>query len=119
MKNLMFALIGLMLVTSACVKMDDEIVPEVINTSDYTLKLNGVLTNTKDTMKYELNQIILAELADATGKKVVAEVNFGNGNAAIVADNAADKYSIAGAYKLTATILNTTPAVELTANVLI
>jgi hypothetical protein len=112
----MFALVALMLVMSGCVEFE-EVAPEVKDSSGYSLLLNG--TSVKDTMKYEVSELVLVEVLDNTGKKVIAEVKFGNGNAAVVADKVADKYTTAGTYKLTASVVNTNPAVVLTANVVI
>lgn len=107
----------MLLVATACVNFDDEVVPEVINQTGYSLKLNGVAVT--DTAKFAIDQMVLAEVVDLAGKKIVVEVNFGNGSAAISASNAADKYSIAGKYVLTANVPNTTPLVVLKANVVI
>lgn len=118
MKNVLFALIGMIfLVVSSCVDFEDEVVPEIVNQTGYSLKLNGLAVT--DTAKFAINEMVLVEVTDVAGKKIVAEVNFGNGNAAITASNAADKYTEVGQYTLTATVANTNPAVILKANVLI
>ncbi|MFZ2310484.1 MAG: PKD domain-containing protein [Patescibacteria group bacterium] len=116
MRNLMFVLVALMLVMSGCVEFD-EVTPEVKDSSGYTLKMNGTIL--KDSIHYLANEVVLVEAVDQAGKSVIAEFTFGDGTAVVVADKATNKYAKEGVYKLTATVVNTTPAVKLAVNVVV
>jgi hypothetical protein len=69
---------------------------------DFTLKLNANVAN--DSVYYLIDELILAEVFDANGNKVVAEFDFGNGNAKVSAIQTADRYPKEGVYKLTAKV---------------
>jgi hypothetical protein len=115
MKKIIFALVALMLVVLGCVDFE-EVAPEVKDSSGYTLKMNGTIL--KDSIHYLVNEVVLVEAVDQTGKSVIAEFTFGDGTS-VVADKATNKYAKEGVYKLTATVVNVTPIVKLTVDVVI
>jgi len=114
MKNILVFLFCAVLFT-ACGKFEGDLSP--VTPSGFRWNLNGSVSH--DTVYYNVDQVVLAEILDDAGQKVSAEFNFGNSNLPVFGNQAADKYTKEGVYKLTASIKTSMPLIKLTITVIV